>query len=64
MSPGKDLERRMGMIPPPVFEPDQGLLVWRKKVASWVALIETAAKKGEDKLYKTVFYTLGRQSYE
>ena len=49
---------------PPVFEPDQDLLVWRKKVASWVDLIATAASKGSDNFYKTVFCTLGRHLYD
>ncbi len=37
--------------------------VWRKDIANWVDLIKVGAEKGEDKLYKTVFATLGRHLY-
>lgn len=48
---------------PAVFECDKDFLTWRKKIASWVDLISTAAKKGDDKLCKTILHTLGRQLY-
>ena len=64
MGPGKDFEKGLGIMHTPVFEPDQDLLVWRKKVASWVDLIATAASKGNDNFYKTVFCTLGRHLYD
>ena len=64
MGPGKDFEKGLGIMHPTVFEPDQDLLVWRKKVASWVDLIGTAASKGNDNFYKTFFCTLGRHLYD
>ncbi len=48
---------------PPMFSPDKDHYVWRKDIANWVDLIEVGAEKGEDKLYKTVFATLGRHLY-
>ncbi len=34
-----------------------------RNIANWVDLIKVGAEQGEDKLYKTVFKTLGRQLY-
>lgn len=57
-------QKRLSIINPPVFEPDQDLLTWRKKIASSVDLTSAAAKKGDDKLYRIVSHTLGRQTYD
>ena len=55
MGTGKDFEKDLGIMHPPVFKPDQDLLVWRKGVASWIDLMATAASKGNDNFYNTVF---------
>lgn len=52
------------MIYRPMFEPDQDLLVWRKKVTSWVDLISTALEDGQENLYKSVFATLTRKIFD
>ncbi len=36
---------------------------WRQFIANWVDLIKVGADQGEDKPYKTVFKTIGRQLY-
>ena len=64
MDPGQDNGSSRGIADPPLFDPDQDLQVWRKRVAAWVDLISTAAEKGSDKLYKTIFATLARQLYD
>lgn len=64
MGPGMDFEQKSNGLTPPMFEPDQDRYAYRKKLAGWVDLIATAAEKGSEKLYKTVFPTLGRQLYE
>jgi len=48
---------------PPSFTPDGDLQEWRRKVVRWVDLIKTAAEKGDDRHYKTVWATLGRWLY-
>lgn len=64
MELGKHFEKGLGMMKFPLFELDQDLVSWRKNVASWVELIATAAEKGEDKFYETIFHALGGQLYD
>lgn len=49
---------------PPYFSPQADLQIWRKEVARWVDKIKASAEKGSDRLYKTVFATLGRHLYD
>ncbi len=46
-----------------MFSPDKDYYSWRKDVANWVDLIKVGAEEGEDKLYKTVYKTLGQHLY-
>ena len=64
MGPGLEQGKGRGPTDPPRFSANKDLHVWRKQVANWVDLVATAAEKGSDKLYKTVFATLGRQLYD
>lgn len=63
MGPGTDKLSQRGVADPPMFSPNNDLYIWRKDIANWVDLIKVGAEEGEDKLYKTVFKTLGRQLY-
>lgn len=63
MGPGPSSNRR-NSNEPPVFHPDQDHLEWRKSVSAWVDLIKASAEGGEEKLYKTLFATLGRRLFE
>lgn len=63
MGLGNDSDKTHGIMDPPIFQPDLDLIVWRKKVTNWVNLISTAPEKRQNKLYKTVFATLGPQFY-
>jgi hypothetical protein len=47
----------------PVLIPGQDLYVWRKAVSEWVDLVNTAATESDDRHFKTVYATLGRQLY-
>ena len=64
MGPGLEQGKRRGPTDPPSFNTTKDVYVWRKQVANWVDLIATAAEKGSDKLYQTIFATLGRQLYD
>ncbi len=63
MGPGTDKASKRGIADPPMFIPNKDNYAWRKDIANWVYLIKVGAEKGKDKLYKTVFKTLGRQLY-
>jgi hypothetical protein len=47
----------------PTLFPGQDLYIWRKAVAEWVDLVHTAATQSEDRHFKKVNATLGRQLY-
>ncbi len=61
MGPGPDKLTQRGIADPPMFSPNKDQYIWRKNIANWVDLIKVGAEEGEEKLYKTVFKTLGRQ---
>ncbi len=63
MGPGMEKSSQRGIADPPMFSPDKDYYSWRKDVANWVELIKVGAEEGEDKLYKTVYKTVGRQLY-
>ncbi len=63
MGPGTDKLTQRGIADPPMFSPNKDQYIWRKDIANWVDLIKVGAEEGEDKLYKTIFKTLGRQLY-
>ncbi len=46
-----------------MFIPNKENYAWRKGITHWVDLIKVGAEEGEDKPYKTVFKTRGRQLY-
>lgn len=56
----EDSSKAHEIIEPSIFELDQHLQVWRKKVVSRVDLISTATKKRQEKREKTVFATFAR----
>lgn len=62
--PSQDRDRHRFHLDPPYFRPDGDLQEWRRKVVRWVDLIKSAAEKGTDRTYKTVYATLGRQLYD
>ena len=64
MGPGFEQGKGRGPTDPPRFSANKDVHVWRKQGANWVDLVATAAEKGSDNLYKTVFATLGRQLYD
>lgn len=49
---------------PPVFDPSQDLQEWHRNIVRWVDTICSAAEKGSDCLYKTIFTTLANQMYD
>ena len=55
-----------GLTPtdPPVFDPSQDIFERRRNIARWVYKISTAASKGSDRLYKTIFATLANHLYD
>ena len=64
MGPATETTKTKGSLDPPFYKPDGDQLERRRKVARWVELIASAASKGTDKQYQTVFATLGRQLYD
>ena len=64
MGPGQDRGNSRGIADPPLFDLDQDLKLWRKRVAAWDDLISTATEKVTAKLHKTIFATLDRQLYD
>ena len=55
---------RESRLDPPYFYPDGDLQDCRRKIALWVDLIKSAAERGVDGVYVTVYATLGRQLYD
>lgn len=55
---------RESRLDPPFCQRNGDLQKWRRKVAPWVDMIRSAAERGTDRVYKTVFATLGRQLSE
>ena len=64
MGPGLEHGKGRGPTDPLRFNTTNDLYLWRKQVSNWVDLIATAAEKGSDKLFQTIFATLGRQLYD
>ena len=64
MGPGQSSTQQRSITDPPLFQPDQDNLEWRKQVASWVELIEAGAKSSRDKLFITAKNTLGYLMFE
>ncbi|CAN8076865.1 unnamed protein product [Agarophyton chilense] len=54
----------MSPLKPPIFSASTSVFQWRKLLQNGADLFYTAAEKGTDKAYKTVFATLGRQLYD
>jgi hypothetical protein len=64
MSPrNRDVDPKTPATEAPVFTSGQYLYVWRKAVAEWVDLVDTAARETNDRQFKTIRATLGRQLY-
>lgn len=64
MGPAANVSKGLSPHDPPIFDPSGDLQVWRREIARWVDTIAQAAKKGQDKMYKTVFNTLANHLYD
>ena len=64
MRAGANASKGLTPTDPPVFDPSQDLLEWRRNIARWVDTISTAASKGSDRLYQTIFATLANHLYD
>jgi hypothetical protein len=64
MSPwNRDIDPKTPATEPPVLTYGQDLYVWRKAVSEWIDLVDTAAREPNDRQFKTIRATLGRQLY-
>jgi hypothetical protein len=64
MSPwNRDVDPKTPATEAPVLTSGQDLYIWRKAVAEWVDLVDTAAREPNDRQFKTIRATLGRQLY-
>ena len=64
MRHGANASKGISPTDPPVFDPSQDHQEWRRNIARWVDTISSAAEKGSDRMYKTVFATLANQLYD
>ena len=65
MDPGSGSARdRESHLDPPYFYPGGDLQDWRRKISRCVDPIKSAAERGTDGVYSTLYATLGRQLYE
>jgi hypothetical protein len=59
----RDVDPKTSTTESPILSSGQDLYVWRKAVSEWVDLVDTAAGEPNDRQFKTIRATLGRQLY-
>ena len=64
MRHGSSASKGLTPTDPSTFDASQDPLEWHRDVSHWVDTISTAAEKGKDRLYKTIFATLANHLYD
>lgn len=63
MGPASVTNKGLSPADPPLFNPNQDLQEYRRDVSRWIDTVSSAAEKGSDRMYQSVFATLARQLY-